>query len=63
MNESPLLKNARERLAKQRRLEQERWQSQPAQLQKSMIRWILRIIGFMILIGLLLYRLNGGQIF
>jgi len=50
-------------MAKQRQLEQERWVQAPAALQKSMFRWILRIIGFMILAGLILYRLNGGRIF
>ncbi len=63
MSESPLLKHARERMAKQRQLERERWERQPAQLQKSMIRWIFRIIGFIILIALIFYRLNGGRIF
>ena len=63
MSDSPLLRRARERMAKQRQLEQERWVQAPAALQKSMFRWILRIIGFIILAGLLLYRLHGGSIF
>ena len=50
-------------MAKQRQLEQERWQQAPAALQKSMLRWILRIVGFIILAGLILYRLKGGYIF
>jgi hypothetical protein len=50
-------------MAKQRELERARWEVQPAALQKSMIRWILRIIGFGILIGLVLYRLKGGRLF
>jgi hypothetical protein len=63
MNESPLLRRARERLAKQRQLEQERWTTQPAQLQKAMLRWILRIAGVVVLIGLIFYRMNGGRLF
>ena len=50
-------------MAKQRQLEQERWVQAPAALQKSMLRWLLRIIGFIILAGLILYRLKGGSIF
>jgi hypothetical protein len=50
-------------MAKQRELERERWETAPAALQKSMFRWILRILGFMVLGGLILYRLNGGRIF
>jgi hypothetical protein len=50
-------------MAKQRQLEQQRWEQAPAALQKSMFRWILRIIALMILAGLLLYRLNGGSFF
>jgi hypothetical protein len=63
MSESPLLRRARERLAKQREEEQRRWEVQPAALQKSMIRWILRIVGFMVLIGLILLRLKGINLF
>jgi hypothetical protein len=63
MSESPLLRRARERMAKQRELERERWETAPAALQKSMFRWILRIIGFIVLAGLIFYRLNGGRIF
>ena len=63
MSESPLLRRARERMAKQRELERERWEVAPAALQKSMIRWVLRIVGFIILAGLILYRLNGGRLF
>jgi hypothetical protein len=63
MSESPLLRRARERMAKQRELERERWEVAPAALQKSMIRWVLRIIGFIVLAGLILYRLNGGRLF
>ena len=63
MSESPLLRRARERMAKQRELERERWEVAPAALQKSMIRWLLRIVGFIVLAGLILYRLNGGRIF
>jgi hypothetical protein len=62
MSDSPLLRRARERMAKQRQLEQERWEQAPAALQKSMLRWILRIVGFIVLAGLILYRLNGGSI-
>jgi hypothetical protein len=50
-------------MAKQRELERERWETAPAALQKSMIRWLFRIIGFVILGGLILYRLNGGRLF
>jgi hypothetical protein len=50
-------------MAKQRELERERWEQAPAALQKSMFRWILRIMGFIVLAGLILYRLNGGNIF
>ena len=63
MSESPLLRRARERMAKQRDLERERWEVAPAALQKSMIRWVLRIVGFIVLAGLILYRLNGGRLF
>jgi hypothetical protein len=63
MSDSPLLRRARERMAKQRELERERWETAPAALQKSMLRWLFRIIGFVILGGLILYRLNGGRIF
>jgi hypothetical protein len=63
MSESPLLRRASERMAKQRELERERWEQAPAALQKSMFRWILRIIGFIVLAGLILYRLRGGNIF
>ena len=63
MSESPLLRRARERMAKQRELERQRWETAPAALQKSMFRWILRIVGFIVLAGLILYRLNGGRIF
>jgi hypothetical protein len=63
MSDSPLLRRARERMAKQRELERQRWETAPAALQKSMFRWILRIVGFIVLAGLILYRLNGGQIF
>jgi hypothetical protein len=63
MSESPLLRRARERMAKQRELERERWETAPAALQKSMFRWILRIVGFIVLAGLIFYRLNGGRIF
>ena len=50
-------------MAKQRELERQRWETAPAALQKSMFRWILRIIGFIVLAGLIFYRLNGGRIF
>jgi len=50
-------------MARQRELERARWETQPAQLQKSMIRWILRILGFLVLIGLILFRLNGGRLY
>ena len=63
MNDSPLLRRARERMAKQRELERERWETAPAALQKSMLRWILRIAGLIVLAGLIFYRLNGGRIF
>jgi hypothetical protein len=63
MSESPLLRRARERMAKQRELERERWEVAPAALQKSMIRWVLRIVGFILLAGLILYRLNGSRVF
>ena len=63
MSQSPLLRRARERMAKQRQLERERWETQPVALQKSMIRWILRILAFMVLIGLILFRLSGGSLF
>jgi hypothetical protein len=63
MSESPLLRRARERMAAQRQKDREQWEIQPAALQKSMIRWILRIFGFLILIGLILYRLGGNRLF
>ncbi len=63
MSGSPLMRRARERLAHQRQLERERWETQPAALQKSMIRWLLRIVGFMVLLGLIFLRLSGRRIF
>jgi hypothetical protein len=57
------MRRARERLAHQRQLERERWETQPAALQKSMIRWLLRIVGFMVLLGLIFLRLSGRRIF
>jgi hypothetical protein len=63
MSESPLLKRTRARFARQRELEKQRWEIQPAVLQKSMIRWILRIIALMILFGLLFLRTTGRQLF
>jgi hypothetical protein len=56
---SPLLRRARARLAKQREEERQRWQTQPAALQKSMLRWLLRIAGLMMLLGLIALRLTG----
>jgi hypothetical protein len=50
-------------MAARRQEERERWEVQPAVLQKTMIRWILRILGFLVLIGLVLYRLSGGSPF
>jgi len=63
MTGSPLLKRTRSRLAKQRQLEQERWIIQPAALQKAMIRWILRIVALIVLLGLMFYRFSGGSFF
>ncbi len=62
MSDSPLLRRTRERLAKQRQRQREQWEIQPAKLQKSMLRWILRIVGLMLLMGLVVYRLNGGRV-
>jgi hypothetical protein len=63
MSDSPLLRRARERMAAQREKERQQWEIQPAALQKSMIRWIFRIFGFMILIVLVVYRFRGGRLF
>ncbi len=63
MTQSPLLKRTRARLAKQRQEEQARWTTEPAALQKSMWRWILRIFAVMILIGVLLYRVTGHSFY
>jgi hypothetical protein len=63
MSDSPLLRRARERMAKQREEERQRWEAQPAALQKNMIRWILRILGAMVLVALILFRLNGISLF
>jgi hypothetical protein len=63
MSDSPLLRRARERMAKQRELDQQRWESQPAALQKSALLWILRILAFLVLLGLVYYRLTGGRLF
>jgi hypothetical protein len=60
---SPLVRRTRERLAKQREEERMRWETQPAALQKSMFRWILRILGFLILIGLVVYRMSGHSFY
>jgi hypothetical protein len=63
MTGSPLLKRTRSRLAKQRQLEQERWIIEPAALQKAMIRWMLRIVALIVLLGLMFYRFSGGSFF
>ena len=63
MSPSPLLKHARERMAKQREEERLRWESQPAAMQKTMVRWMLRILGFAVLLGLIAYRFSGGSLF
>jgi hypothetical protein len=63
MNDSPLLRRARERMAAQREKDRQQWEIQPAALQKAMIRWVLRILGIMVLIGLVLFRLHGGRLF
>ena len=63
MSPSPLLRHAREKMAKQREEERRRWETQPAALQKSMVRWILRILGFLVLMALIAYRFSGGRIF
>jgi hypothetical protein len=63
MSDSPLLRRARERMAKQREEERLRWEIQPAALQKTMIRWILRILGALVLVALILFRLNGISLF
>jgi hypothetical protein len=63
VSESPLIRRTRERLAKQRQQEQDRWTLQPAKLQKSMLRWMLRIVGLIVLLGLMFYRFNGGRVF
>ncbi len=63
MSTSPLLRRARERMAKQREEERLRWETQPAALQKNMARWILRILGLLILLGLIAYRFSGGTLF
>ncbi len=63
MSDSPLLRRTRERMAKQRQSQREQWEVQPAKLRKSMLLWMLRIIGLMILLGLIAYRLNGSRMF
>ncbi len=63
MSSSPLLRRARERMAKQREEERMRWETQPAALQKTMARWILRILGLIVLLGLIAYRFSGGSLF
>jgi hypothetical protein len=63
MTESPLLRRTRERLARQREEERLRWEVQPAALRKTMLRWLLRIAGFAILMGLVLLRLTGHALF
>jgi hypothetical protein len=50
-------------MAKQREEERKRWELQPAALQKTMFRWILRIMGFLVLIGLVVYRMTGGHFY
>jgi hypothetical protein len=50
-------------MAKQREEERLRWETQPAALQKNMARWILRILGLLILLGLIAYRFSGGTLF
>ena len=63
MSDSPLLRRTRERLAKQRQEERERWETQPAVLRKSMLRWILRLIAVLVLVGLVVFRMNGGRLY
>ncbi len=63
MSDSPLLRRARERLAKRRQEERERWETQPAELRKSMLRMILRTVAVMVLMGLLVFRLYGGSFY
>ncbi len=63
MSDSPLFRRARERMAAQREKDRQQWEVQPAALQKGMIRWILRLLGFAVLVGLILYRLHGGSVF
>jgi hypothetical protein len=63
MSDSPLLRRARERLAKQRQEERERWETQPAALRKSMLRLILRTVAVLVLMGLLVFRLYGGSFY
>jgi hypothetical protein len=63
MSDSPLLRRARERLAKQRQEERDRWETQPAALRKSMLRLILRVVAIFVLMGLLVFRLNGGSFY
>jgi hypothetical protein len=50
-------------MAKQRQQQREQWELQPAKLRKSMLRWMLRIIGLAVLLGLMFYRLNGGRFY
>jgi hypothetical protein len=63
MSDSPLLRRTRERLAKQRQEERERWETQPAALRKSMLRLILRNVAVLVLMGLLVFRLYGGSFY
>jgi hypothetical protein len=42
-------------------LERQRWEVQPAALRKSMFRWLLRLMGFLVLMGLILLRLSGRR--
>jgi hypothetical protein len=62
MTESPLLRRTRERLAKQRELERQRYEVRPGALMKSMLGWMLRILGFLVLLGLIYLRMSGKSV-
>jgi hypothetical protein len=60
---SPLVRRTRERLAKQREEDRKRLEAQPAALQKSIFLWILRIVGFLILLALVVFRMSGHSFY
>lgn len=63
MARSPLVDKTRTRLAQQRQIEMDRWQTGTSKFRRTMIRWMLRIVAITLIMVLALYRLGGGRFF